>query len=106
MNDGLVVLSYDVNPEFLKLGERAVRVVDTSRIGMRGTYDSVIRLEFERLGLDPLCGETFSIDEGAVGGLDVFDEDLNGGRLSVGVRTRGWRDGPFHSPPKFLRVVD
>lgn len=40
------------------------------------THDYVVCLEFKRVRLSTFRTETFTIDEGAVGTLNVLDEDL------------------------------
>lgn len=42
----------------------------------KGTYDDVVRLELERVGLEAFRAESLAVDEGAVGAFHVFDVNL------------------------------
>lgn len=74
------------------------------------TYDDILRLQFERLGLESFRTKSLAVDEGSIGTLDVLDVDLHAAGSMVKLvglfPTHSVpHNVPFHLPPKPLRVA-
>jgi hypothetical protein len=65
VHDGAVILADDVDAEFLHSAET-----------LRPTHHHVLIFELKRIALDAFRGKALVVDEGPVGRLDIFDEDL------------------------------